>query len=40
MLTALYVVLLILRAGAAIPATNSQPSATPAVHEPVIIIVD
>jgi len=39
MLTTLWLVLFILRAGTGVPATNSQPSATPAVQEPVIIIL-
>lgn len=40
MLTTLWLVLLILRAGTATPDTNSQTSVTPAAREPVIIIVD
>lgn len=39
MLTTLWLVLLILNAGTNAPATKGQASATPAVREPVIIIV-
>jgi hypothetical protein len=39
MLTALWLVLLILRAGTGVPVTNSQTGPQTNVHEPVIIIV-
>jgi hypothetical protein len=39
MLTTLWLVLLLLRAGASVPVTHSQPDTNVAVQEPVIIIV-
>lgn len=39
MLTTLWLVLLLLRTGAGVPGTHSQPGAQLALQEPVVIIV-